>query len=97
MLRGREMTNNTIIPSNTFDIWTRFDNSLGLKLSGHTDILTESSHLKVVFYKTLNYKIKNNIEALLIILKNTKLTFRTDSFQNRPENEEHFFNAQIHT
>ena len=34
-----------IIPSNIIDIYTRLEVLLGLKLSGHTDILTESSNL----------------------------------------------------
>ena len=35
-----------IIPSKISDIWTRLEILLGLKLSGHTDILTEASNLK---------------------------------------------------
>ena len=34
-----------IIPSNIFDIYTRLKNLLGMKLSGHTDTLTEASNL----------------------------------------------------
>ena len=33
-----------IIPSNIIDIYTRLQALLGLKLSGHTDILTEASN-----------------------------------------------------
>ena len=40
-----------IIPSNIIDIYTRLDVLLGLKLSGHTDILTEASILIDEFYK----------------------------------------------
>ena len=34
-----------IIPSNIVDIYTRLEILLGLKLSGHTDTLTEASNL----------------------------------------------------
>ena len=41
----------TIIPSNIIDIWTRLEVLLGLKLAGHTDTLTEASHLIDELYK----------------------------------------------
>ena len=40
-----------IIPSNIIDIYTRFEELLGLKLSGHTDTLTEASNLIDELYK----------------------------------------------
>ena len=40
-----------IIPSNIIDIYTRLEILLGLKLSGHTDILTEASNLIDELYK----------------------------------------------
>ena len=40
-----------IIPSDIIDIWRRLEVLLGLKLSGHTDTLTEASNLIVDFYK----------------------------------------------
>ena len=40
-----------IIPSNIIDIYTRLDILLGLKLSGHTDTLTEASALIDELYK----------------------------------------------
>ena len=40
-----------IIPSNIFDIYTRLEVLLGLKLSGHTDTLTEASNLSDELYK----------------------------------------------
>ena len=40
-----------IIPSNIFDIYTRLEVLLGLKLSGHTDTLTEASALIDQLYK----------------------------------------------
>ena len=41
-----------IIPSNIIDIYTRLEVLLGLKLSGHTDTLTETSNLIDELYKT---------------------------------------------
>ena len=38
-------TEKIIIPSNIIDIYNRLEILLGLKLSGHTDILTEASNL----------------------------------------------------
>ena len=40
-----------IIPSNIIDIYTRLEILLGLKLSGHTDTLTEASNLIDEMYK----------------------------------------------
>ena len=40
-----------IIPSNIIDLYTRPEVLLGLNLSGHTDILTESSNLIDELYK----------------------------------------------
>ena len=40
-----------IIPSNRIDMYTRLEVLLGLKLSGHSDTLTESSNLIDVLYK----------------------------------------------
>ena len=40
-----------IIPSNIIDIYARLEISLGLKLSGHTDTLTEASNLINELYK----------------------------------------------
>ena len=39
------------IPSNISDIYSRLEIFLGLKLSGHTDILTEASNLIDELYK----------------------------------------------
>ena len=43
-IKGREVEK-IIIPSNIIDIYTRLEVLLGLKLSGHTDTLTEASNL----------------------------------------------------
>ena len=40
-----------IIPSNILDIYTRLEVLLGLKLSGHTDVLTEANNLIDELYK----------------------------------------------
>ena len=40
-----------IIPSNIIDIYTRLEILLGLKLSGHSDTLTEASNLIDELYK----------------------------------------------
>ena len=48
-LQGEGVKN--IIPSNMIDIYTRLEVLLGLKLSGHTDTLTEASNLIDELYK----------------------------------------------
>ena len=48
-LQGEGVKN--IIPSNIIDIYTRLEVLLGLKLSGHTDTLTEASNLIDEIYK----------------------------------------------
>ena len=48
-LQGEEVK--IIIPSNIDDIYTRLQILLGLKLSGHTDTLTEASNLIDELYK----------------------------------------------
>ena len=50
ILKGQELQK-IIIPSNIIDIYTRLEVLLGLKLSSHTDILTEASNLIDEFYK----------------------------------------------
>ena len=49
-LQGRGIEK-IIIPSNIIDIYTRLEVLLGLKLSGHTDTLTEASNLIDELYK----------------------------------------------
>ena len=48
-LKGREVKKT--IPSNKTDIYTRLELSLGVKLSGHTDTLTEACNLNDELYK----------------------------------------------
>ena len=49
-LRGKGVEK-IMIPSNIIDIYTRLEVLLGLKLSGHSDTLTEASNLIVELYK----------------------------------------------
>ena len=49
-LRGDEI-HKIIIPSNIVDIYTRLEVLLGLKLSGHSDTLTEASAIIDQLYK----------------------------------------------
>ena len=49
-LKGRGIEK-IIIPSNIIDIYTRLEILLGLKLSGHTDTLSEASNLIDELYK----------------------------------------------
>ena len=54
-----------IFPFSIFDIWTRSEFLLGLKLSGHTDTLTDAGNLKDVLYRKVKCKTKNNIDMLM--------------------------------
>ena len=49
-LSGKGITK-IIVPSNVVDICTRLEILLGLKLSGHTDTLTEATSLRDELYK----------------------------------------------
>ena len=49
-LKGQQ-NEKIIIPSNIIDIYTRLEILLGLKLSGHTNTLTEASNLIDQLYK----------------------------------------------
>ena len=64
-----------IIPSNIIDIYTRLEFLLGLKLSGHTETLTEASNLIDQFYRMGENKTKNNIEKLFLKLILKKWNF----------------------
>ena len=58
-----------IIPSNIIDIYTRLEILLGLKLSGHTDTLTEASNLIDELYKRgeiqTNYHYRNALNKFI--------------------------------
>ena len=51
-LKGRVVEKNTA-PSNIIDIYTRLEMLLGMKLSGHTDTLTEASNLIDELYRRI--------------------------------------------
>ena len=59
-----------IIPSNIIDIYTRLEVLLGLKLSGHTDTLTEASNLIDELYKLgeiqTNHQYRNALDKFKI-------------------------------
>ena len=63
-----------IIPSNLNDIYTRLEILVGLKLSGHTDTLTEASNLIDELYKRGEIQNKQHIEMLLTNFLLYKLT-----------------------
>ena len=54
-----------IIPSNIIDIYTRLEVLLGLKLSGHTDTLTEASNLIDELYKRGEINTKQQYQNAL--------------------------------
>ena len=54
-----------IIPNNIIDIYTRLEVLLGLKLSGHTDTLTETSNLIDELYKRGEIQIKHQYRNAL--------------------------------
>ena len=54
-----------IIPSNIIDIYTKLDLSLGLKLSGHTDTLTDASNLIDELYKRGEIQNKQKYRSVL--------------------------------
>ena len=54
-----------IIPSNIIDIYTRLEVLLGLKLSGHTDTLTEASNLIDELYKRGEFQNKQQYRNAL--------------------------------
>ena len=53
------------IPSKIIDIYTRLEILLGLKLSGHTDTLTEASNLIDKLYKRGEMQNKNQYRNAL--------------------------------
>ena len=83
-----------IIPSNIIDIYTRLEILLGLKLSGHTDTLTEASNLIDELYKRREIQNKqqyrnapNNFSTIKMELPSKLL--EQISFNTRPKLEEH--------
>ena len=91
-LQGQGVKN--IIPSNIIDIYTRLEVLLGLKLSGHTDILTEASALIDELYKRGELQNKqqyryalNKFSTPLMELPSKLL--EQIAYNTRPKNEEH--------
>ena len=64
ILKGKEVEK-IIIPSNIIDIYTRLQVLLGLKLSGHTDTLTEASNLIDELYKRGEIENKHQYQNAL--------------------------------
>ena len=54
-----------IIPSNIIDIYATLDLLLGLKITGHTDTLTEASNLIVEAYKRGDIQIEQQYRSAL--------------------------------
>ena len=65
-LKGR-VVEEIFTPSNLIDIYTRLEILLGLKLSGHTDPLTEASNLIDELYK--RGEIQNNQQYRIALNK----------------------------
>ena len=63
-LIGRGIGKN-IIPSNIIDIYTRLEVLLGVKLSGHTDTLTEASKLIDELYRRGEMQTKQQYQNAL--------------------------------
>ena len=83
-----------IIPSNIIDIYTRLEVLLGLKLSGHTHILTEASNLIDDLFK--RGEIQNNQQFRKALDKFPNIQMELPSkrlekiaFNARPRIEEH--------
>ena len=67
-----------IILSNIVDIFTRLEVLLKIKLSGHTDTLTEASNLIDELYQRGEIQRNNNIERLLINFLHNKWNYQVN-------------------
>ena len=54
-----------LIPSSVMDVYTRLEVLLGLKVSDHTDTLTEASNFIDDLIREVKFRSNNNIELLL--------------------------------
>ena len=72
-----------MIPSNIIDKYTRLEVLLGLKLSGHTDTLTEASNLIDELYKRA--EIKNKPQYRNALNKFSKIKILTNVIVFIPE------------
>ena len=71
-----------IIPSNIIDIYTRLEVLLGLKLSGHTDTLTEASNLIDELYKRGEIQNEQQYRNALNNFLSNKWSFQVN-YQNK--------------
>ena len=82
-----------IIPSNIIDIYTRLEVLLGLKLSAHSDSLTEASNLIDELYKTgerENKRCKNALDKFHTHeMELPSKPLEQLAFNTRPKIEEH--------
>ena len=83
-----------IIPSNIIDIYSRSEILLGLKLSGHTDTLTEASNLIDELYKRGEIQNKQQYRNALDKFTTKKMELPTKlleqiAFNTRSKMEEH--------
>ena len=73
-LKGQGLSIN--IPSIIIDIYTRLEILPKIKVSGHTDTLTEASYLIDEYTKQVKYKTKNTDKMLLINCQSNKYNFQ---------------------
>ena len=83
-----------IIPSNIIDIYTRLEVLPGLKLSGHTNTLTEANNLIDALYKIGEIQNKQKYRMLLTSFLQYKMEqpnklLEGIAFNTRPKIEEH--------
>ena len=87
-----------IIPSNIFDIYTRLEILLGIKLSGHTDAPTEAINLIDELYKRGEVQIKQQIRKAVKKIRNQHVELPSKileqiAFNTRTKIEEHLLNV----
>ena len=92
-LKGRGIEK-IIIPSNIIDIYTRLEVLLGLKLSGHTDTLTEASNLIDELYKRGEIQNKQQYRNALNKFSAPEMELPSKlleqiAYNTRPKIEEH--------
>ena len=83
-----------VIPSNIIDIYTRLEVLPRIKLSGHTDTLTEASNLTDKLYKTVETQNEQQCRDALDKFHTNKVELpnkilEQTVFNTRPKIEEH--------
>ena len=83
-----------IIPSNIIDIYTRLEVLLGIKLSGHSDTLTESGPLIDQLYRMDEIQTEQQNRNALDKFHTQEMelpikTLEQIAYNNRPKNQEH--------